>query len=968
MVVGATIVVAPIVVAFVVSYVVVHIVPRPASGPGEWLWLILILATPWLVYSGARRLARRALPLAALLRMTLLFPDKAPSRVSVARRAGGTRALERQLEHDRLAGRQDEPVVAAEQILALAASLNRHDRRTRGHSERVRVLTDVIADQMKLPQADKDRLRWSALLHDIGKLSVPVDVLNKPGAPDAQELALLRRHPAEGARMTAALTEWLGPWARSIPEHHERFDGTGYPVGLAGQEISLGGRIVAVADSFETMTAVRSYKPAMPIEAARRELTDCAGTQFDPQIVRAFLEASLAKRSVIGAPLAALADLTRLGAFQSAGQVATGVGHFAAGAMVATGIGVATVIGVAHTGPHSGSTASAAASTHVRTGGDPTHDRTPPPRVPPTAHSAAPTTTSVPIPAVPPVPSSNATTATPATTTVPVVMPTPAPAAVPAPATVPETPYGLSVARGDGQVTLGWNAPTGDGGAVLTGYVVTPLIGGVPRPAITFASTTTVQTIGSLANGTPYTFTVAARNAVGTGDPSVPSPSVTPATLPGVPTGLSVVRGNGQVALGWTPPTGDGGSAVTGYVVTPFVGGAPHPSVVFASAATAQVVTGLVDGTTYTFTVAATNAVGLGNPSVRSAAVTPATVPDAPTSVSAVAGTGSASVSFVAPFDEGSSITGYTVTATDLTTPANGGQTATSSSGPLTVTGLTDGDSYSFTVTATNAVGVGPPSGPSAPITPATVPDAPSAVSATAGAQSASVSFVAPFDGGSPITGYTVTATDLTTPANGGQAVTGASGPVTVAGLTDGDAYTFTVAATNGVGTGAVSGPSAPVTATALGNSSLILANGTGQPGRVDKGDQIIVSFLTPPAPGLFCSSWSALSYPDLKGSNIVVTGGPTAGDDTIASVSVPSCVGGFHFGSVDLGQTGYFNQATTFPGSMIHWDGVNTLTITLGPPSPGTPTRMAPGTAVYTPDPALLVPGTIASATGPQF
>jgi hypothetical protein len=186
-------------------------------------------------------------------------------------------------------------------IVALAAALNAHDRRTRGHSERVQALTRLVAEEMHLDPAERDRLGWAAFLHDIGKLEVPTAILNKAGPPDDDEWEVLRRHPAEGARITAALGPWLGDASGAIDEHHERFDGTGYPRGRAGQAISRAGRIVAVTDAFETITAARSYKrPTSPAEG-RAELTRCAGTHFDPHVVRAFLDVSLGRlRWVLG--------------------------------------------------------------------------------------------------------------------------------------------------------------------------------------------------------------------------------------------------------------------------------------------------------------------------------------------------------------------------------------------------------------------------------------------------------------------------------------------------------------------------------------------------------------------------------------------------------------------------------------------------------------------------------------------
>jgi fibronectin type III domain protein/galactose oxidase-like protein len=186
----------------------------------------------------------------------------------------------------------------------------------------------------------------------------------------------------------------------------------------------------------------------------------------------------------------------------------------------------------------------------------------------------------------------------------------------------------------------------------------------------------------------------------------------------------------------------------------------------------------------------------------------PAVAPTAPTIGTATAGNSQATVTFNPPSNNGgAAVTSYTVTANDLTKSANGGQMASGSESPLTVTGLTNGDTYTFTVTATNSVGkTGPASVASNSVVPATVPGAPAIGTATAGAGQATVSFSPPTsDGGSAVKSYTATATDLTTPANGGQTQPGTASPLTVTGLTNGDTYTFRVTATNGVGTGSPS-------------------------------------------------------------------------------------------------------------------------------------------------------------------
>ncbi|HEY0492053.1 MAG TPA: fibronectin type III domain-containing protein, partial [Candidatus Dormibacteraeota bacterium] len=282
------------------------------------------------------------------------------------------------------------------------------------------------------------------------------------------------------------------------------------------------------------------------------------------------------------------------------------------------------------------------------------------------------------------------------------------------------------------------------------------------------------------------------------------SNSVTPFITPGLATGVSATPGNTQATVTWSAPADDGGSPITSYTVNTVGGG---PTVTTADGTTlSATVTGLANGTAYTFTVVATNAAGNSSASTASAAVTPgATAPAAPTAVMGTPGDGQATVSWTAPSDDGgSAITGYTVTASDGTTATAGGSALSA-----TVSGLTNGTPYTFTVVATNGVGNSVASGPSGSVTPRTVPGAPTAVSATAGSSKATVSWSAPADdGGSPIINYTVS-------ASGGTSVTtpdASTLSTDVTGLTPGTAYTFTVVANNAAGPGPASTPSGSVT------------------------------------------------------------------------------------------------------------------------------------------------------------
>ena len=147
-------------------------------------------------------------------------------------------------------------------------------------------------------------------MHDIGKLLVSAEILNKPGKLTDVEFEAIKQHPEFGRELVAPLVGWLGDSARAVWEHHERWDGQGYPRGLGGTDISLAGRIVAVTDAFDVMTSVRSYKDPISPVAARAELARCAGTHFDETVVRAFLNVSLGRLRMAMGPLSWLTQLS----------------------------------------------------------------------------------------------------------------------------------------------------------------------------------------------------------------------------------------------------------------------------------------------------------------------------------------------------------------------------------------------------------------------------------------------------------------------------------------------------------------------------------------------------------------------------------------------------------------------------------------------------------------------------------
>jgi diguanylate cyclase (GGDEF)-like protein/PAS domain S-box-containing protein len=170
-------------------------------------------------------------------------------------------------------------------INSLFAKSNRESQ----HSKRVSELCEAIAVRMGLSEREINRLRIAGLMHDIGKIGIPEEILNKPGRLTGEEWEAMQRHPETGYRILAASSDF-SDISTAILEHHERWDGTGYPRGKLGADISMQARIIMIADSFDAMTSERSYKQSMSVTDALIEIDRCAGTQFDPVIASTFIE------------------------------------------------------------------------------------------------------------------------------------------------------------------------------------------------------------------------------------------------------------------------------------------------------------------------------------------------------------------------------------------------------------------------------------------------------------------------------------------------------------------------------------------------------------------------------------------------------------------------------------------------------------------------------------------------------
>ena len=201
-----------------------------------------------------------------------------------ARAEGGARAI---VYTGQTTARTGHPA-HSDVVTALASALQERDAYTGDHSESVVEMSGRVAQAMALDPDEVGRIRMAALLHDIGKVGIPDEVLHKPGQLDEREWELMRQHPVIGERILRMIPG-LGAIARIVRHEHERWDGGGYPDGLVGGATPLGSRIILACDAYHAMTSDRPYRAAMPHADAMAELTRNSGSQFDPEVVQALI-------------------------------------------------------------------------------------------------------------------------------------------------------------------------------------------------------------------------------------------------------------------------------------------------------------------------------------------------------------------------------------------------------------------------------------------------------------------------------------------------------------------------------------------------------------------------------------------------------------------------------------------------------------------------------------------------------
>jgi hypothetical protein len=434
-----------------------------------------------------------------------------------------------------------------------------------------------------------------------------------------------------------------------------------------------------------------------------------------------------------------------------------------------------------------------------------------------------------------------------------------------APATAPEAPTSVSATQGSnatpgvGVIDLNWTAPA-DNAATISGYEVTPDPSCSSCSGLDTGTNSTIVT--GLAFDTPYTFTVTAKNSVGVSQAGTSNSETAPATLPSAPSNVVATPDSStSINLTWSAAPGNG-SSVSGYTITPV------PSCVCGglstNGATSTTITGVSPGGSYYFNVAAVNSVGTGAAGQSNTAGAPATAPGVPENVTAgpgpngTAGDGEIALSWTAPPANGADITSYTVTQTSPVCSSCASLTTSKTS--ITVSGLTPGQPYVFTVSATNSVGAGDPGTSNSEDAPATVPGTTTNVTAkaTGTGTDVTVSWTAAAENGAGIINYTVTPDPACAGCTG---LTSVGTSTTVIGLSPATSYTFSVAALNSVGAG-TAGASPPVITPATAPGAPTEVTATPGPSTTPGDGEIRLSWTSPAPNGAAITQYTVTPSP----------------------------------------------------------------------------------------------------------
>jgi uncharacterized repeat protein (TIGR02543 family) len=442
------------------------------------------------------------------------------------------------------------------------------------------------------------------------------------------------------------------------------------------------------------------------------------------------------------------------------------------------------------------------------------------------------------------------------------------------PATVPGAPTSVGAASTtSGSATITFTAPTSNGGSAITGYTVTSSPAGA-----TCTGSGTTYTCTGLTNGTAYTYSVVAVNAIGNST-SATSSSLTTQGAASAPTTISATAGDGQATITFSGAAANG-STITTYTVQAYDGTGEAVSGVTCTVTTSAtngscIVTGLTNGSSYTFkavTNSTANSAAVSSvASIPTSAIVPAKAPEAPSGLAVTAGTGKVTVSWTEPASNGSVITSYTVQAYNAAGSAVSGATCTAIAPATTCdvsANLVAGSNYTFKATATNAIGTSSASSASTSIAINAAPSVPINVTAVASNASATISWDPPINiNGSAVTGYTVTAYTAENNSAGTCSTSAPTETCAISGLTNGLPYTFKVTATNGIGTSASSVASSAVTPSTIPNAptSVIASMGDERASisftaPANNGGSALLSYTVTSSPGDFTCTVNAPS------------------------------------------------------------------------------------------------------------